>query len=444
MMLILAPTQLAIINVGLGKFSVLRFVPAYTVLYIVMGTSVGLFFYQEHKQLSETDWIMFCIGFVFIFGSLAILGFKPETVYTVKIKHDEKEHDVTWYPHLDPEDTVSTLTDRITQQLSLKRIGYALYLSGKSLQPEETVIDLVLEIQTENDKFAAEEKNVLVLTLASKDRRPELTEAQQRKARKSWKFATKSISTQLKVVHSIRGKTITHRVRASVWNMLTHHQITEIEKSMNSTTNGGTTQSESQLKNNSSLRDRSNTAKVNVSGRSVSVKKKRSTVMIAFGGGLLMSHSMSTRKLKAIRKGGEDKKGVKGYMLRKMVHTQKVIEARSKKYGPSTTDFSLVMSQVDEDMDEKTEEIGPVISIVKADDIDIELGQESAASKSSSSPLVRQYVVGDPVTLTLVKGMSGTVKAIADNNTITVELAWKLANDVRAIAYVQPCELTRV
>ena len=46
MMLVLAPTQLAVINVGLGKFSVLRFVPAYTVLYIIMGTSVGLFFYQ--------------------------------------------------------------------------------------------------------------------------------------------------------------------------------------------------------------------------------------------------------------------------------------------------------------------------------------------------------------------------------------------------------------
>ena len=46
MMLILAPTQLAVINVGLGKFSVLKFVPAYTVLYIIMGTTVGLFFYQ--------------------------------------------------------------------------------------------------------------------------------------------------------------------------------------------------------------------------------------------------------------------------------------------------------------------------------------------------------------------------------------------------------------
>jgi hypothetical protein len=46
MMLVLAPTQLAVINVGLGKFSVLRFVPAYTVIYIIMGTSVGLFFYQ--------------------------------------------------------------------------------------------------------------------------------------------------------------------------------------------------------------------------------------------------------------------------------------------------------------------------------------------------------------------------------------------------------------
>ena len=128
MMLVLAPTQLAVINVGLGKFSVLRFVPAYTVIYIIMGTSVGLFFYQgmccsmafcvplvhlyfshcscslgtlisintEHKQLSEVDWIMFSIGFVFIFMSLGILGLKPETIYTLKMSYLDEIENVVW------------------------------------------------------------------------------------------------------------------------------------------------------------------------------------------------------------------------------------------------------------------------------------------------------------------------------------------------------------
>ena len=74
MMIVLPICQLSVINMGLGKFSVLQFVPAFTVLYIVSGTSVGLFFYQEHKQLQEFAWIMFGVGFFFIFLSLAILG----------------------------------------------------------------------------------------------------------------------------------------------------------------------------------------------------------------------------------------------------------------------------------------------------------------------------------------------------------------------------------
>jgi hypothetical protein len=83
MMLVLAPTQLAVINVGLAKFDALTFVPVYTVLYIIMGTSVGLFFYQEHLQLATVDWIMFSIGFFFIFASLGILGLKPKREYKV-------------------------------------------------------------------------------------------------------------------------------------------------------------------------------------------------------------------------------------------------------------------------------------------------------------------------------------------------------------------------
>ena len=64
--------------VGLMKFSALSFVPAYTVLYIVSSTSVGLFFYQEWKQLNGTQWGMFSLGFVLILTSLAILAFKSK------------------------------------------------------------------------------------------------------------------------------------------------------------------------------------------------------------------------------------------------------------------------------------------------------------------------------------------------------------------------------
>ena len=80
-MLVLAPAQLAVINVGLLKFSVLRFVPAYTVLYIIHGTSVGLFFYAEYKQLVGAGTIAgFTIGFLLIMASLYILALKPEPV----------------------------------------------------------------------------------------------------------------------------------------------------------------------------------------------------------------------------------------------------------------------------------------------------------------------------------------------------------------------------
>ena len=58
------------------KFSALSFVPAYTVLYIVSSTSVGLFFYQEWKQLNGTQWGMFSLGFALILASLVILAFK--------------------------------------------------------------------------------------------------------------------------------------------------------------------------------------------------------------------------------------------------------------------------------------------------------------------------------------------------------------------------------
>jgi hypothetical protein len=46
-MVTLAALQLVILNMGLAKFEALQFIPAFTVLYILMGTMVGLIFYEE-------------------------------------------------------------------------------------------------------------------------------------------------------------------------------------------------------------------------------------------------------------------------------------------------------------------------------------------------------------------------------------------------------------
>lgn len=72
----LASTQLAFLNYGLAKFPALLFVPAYTILYIVSGTLVGLLFYQEYKLMSTVGWIMFSIGIVFIGLAMVILSTK--------------------------------------------------------------------------------------------------------------------------------------------------------------------------------------------------------------------------------------------------------------------------------------------------------------------------------------------------------------------------------
>ena len=44
---------------GLARFPALVFVPSYTVLYIVMGTGVGLVFYKEYTQLDALRWGMY-------------------------------------------------------------------------------------------------------------------------------------------------------------------------------------------------------------------------------------------------------------------------------------------------------------------------------------------------------------------------------------------------
>jgi len=59
-----------------------------------LGTLISI--NTEHKQLSEVDWIMFSIGFVFIFMSLGILGLKPETIYTLKMSYLDEIENVVW------------------------------------------------------------------------------------------------------------------------------------------------------------------------------------------------------------------------------------------------------------------------------------------------------------------------------------------------------------
>ena len=88
-MLVLAPSQLAVINVGLLKFPITKFVPAYTVLYIIHGTSVGLFFYAEYTQLVDPVAIAgFICGLLLILGSLGVLAAKPEAEVELGRKKD--------------------------------------------------------------------------------------------------------------------------------------------------------------------------------------------------------------------------------------------------------------------------------------------------------------------------------------------------------------------
>ena len=69
----------------------------------------------------------------------------------------------------------------------------------------------------------------------------------------------------------------------------------------------------------------------------------------------------------------------------------------------------------------------------KKGNIDIELGQDLSAVMSALS-------VGDRVRLHAVSGMKGTIKDVVGRK-ITVELDWGLANNAKAMAFVQKCDL---
>ena len=97
--------------------------------------------------MSELDWVMFSIGFVFIFMSLGILGLKPETVYTLKMKFGDTIEDVAWFPHKNPEDNVGALTIRMAEHFGVEVVNHHLLLNGEILESDITVVDALVHIQ---------------------------------------------------------------------------------------------------------------------------------------------------------------------------------------------------------------------------------------------------------------------------------------------------------
>mmetsp|Transcript_89129 Transcript_89129/g.260550 ORF Transcript_89129/g.260550 Transcript_89129/m.260550 type:complete len:406 (-) Transcript_89129:179-1396(-) len=87
----LASAQLYFLNLGLARFEALRFVPAYTILYITMSTLVGLVFYQEYRLISALGWGMFGVGFVFIGTATTILGLKPPPPAKIAVLDEGKD-----------------------------------------------------------------------------------------------------------------------------------------------------------------------------------------------------------------------------------------------------------------------------------------------------------------------------------------------------------------
>jgi hypothetical protein len=89
-MVTLAVLQLVFLNMGLAKFEALQYIPAFTVLYILMGTMVGLIFYEEYRSMDSLSWGLFSLGLGFIVAALVILGQKkPHHTDTHPTKKDE-------------------------------------------------------------------------------------------------------------------------------------------------------------------------------------------------------------------------------------------------------------------------------------------------------------------------------------------------------------------
>ena len=61
----------------------------------------------------------------------------------------------------------------------------------------------------------------------------EMTEKQHLEARKSWKVATRRVSTQLKVMNSLKGETFIARFRGTVWNLLHHPEFKAVGQERN-------------------------------------------------------------------------------------------------------------------------------------------------------------------------------------------------------------------
>ena len=173
-----------------------------------------------------------------------------------------------------------------------------------------------------------------------------LTSEQSTKARERWRKSIRKVKLQQRVVHTFKGKSVVRRARKSIWNMLTHHQITHFSDAVAASTVPNRTAlqrsntheakgSATAVEAGTNPRQRSQTGAASPKGRlarlarSPSIRQPRkSHVMIAFGGGLLMSHSMSHKKLKSLGKSGEHRPGMKSYVLRALSNNSGTLRGR--------------------------------------------------------------------------------------------------------------------
>ena len=349
-MFILAPTQLAVINVGLLKFSVLKFVPAYTVLYIIHGTSVGLFFYQEYLQLDGPSWAGFSVGFVFIFGSLLLLSLKPPQT--------NDDHGASYIDHSEMEKN-----SRPPSRSPSIRVISKLKLTAsraKNKVRRASAFSIVLN-GVHNGTYQP----------------PELSSDST-----SGKSAT--ISSTLFKVRNLMTHGLSHKAH------LENDEIAKINSSPEISRLDVESGDNSMTKSKSLKTMRRKARRV-------------SSVMIAFGGGLMMSHNMASKDLKV----GPDKMKKKHDILRKMTSRNKMKSSQS--------------SMVDSKM--------------------IELSMEKSEPGRNDALSGTNFVIGQAVSTTMGRGI--VAKPMREDKFVEVQLEWTLANRKKATMFVHSTNVTK-
>jgi hypothetical protein len=449
-MLVLAPTQLGVINVGLMKFSVLRFVPAYTVLYIVHGTSVGLFFYQEYAQMDGPSWAGFSVGFLFIFGSLALLSCKPV--------QDE------------PEDEDDELSKSLTEPLAPKVEGTGGVGDGGEEEAATAFSSSTTDTSpaSSSEKRACDEDPATTMPARIHVRSPSIKVIAKMKVqarRASRKVRRQSMLTQVLLGHhngsnpspdaeprqpvlSSGGGVGRARVSTvtALKNLMTHG-LSEKDREANDRGHSAR-QSRMLFKSNSApeVGDADLEAGSGSGGpHSVGAKSLRtlhqkatrarrvSSVMIAFGGGLLMSHNMASKKLKV----GLDKTSRKHDILRRMTSTEPSLREPSGT-GTRTTvgsggssgvvtggsSTSLVELTINEGEEEEEEEGG---------------GGGGGGGGRGTTPRYSKitsenFVIGQRVSTPMGDGQ--VAQPVRQDHFVEVQLDWTLANGGKATMFV--------